>query len=575
MIRKRIAVLLVIAAVTWPINAASAEPAWDGYVDSTVYPIRVHYTNSAGLSKAQEALGYAESSWQIQVEEMGFTGSTTEDATGNRIPGLWIFLDPNATYDHAEPIGDNPDTSWTDCTMRVVVASLSPVSYFEMVVYHEMNHALEMTADCGEAGFAFENTTVAVTTLIWPDDRVFGEYFLPAFQTYPHHGLDCTFRGDANRGYYHYGASLFQLFCEDHYGNYDGTLLSAIWEAAKQDGTVTVAGYSVNMDVPNNPHLMTAVETALAGPTFDEAFVEFARWRYFVGLRDDGEHFTDGSLWAGGEVALESEWTLADLPLTTEVPENLPNEYGSVYVTLDLDAIDDEHGVRFAVQADPNLTWNVDVLLLHPNGTADVQTLTLEADNSGEVILEDLVGYDQALFIVSNLGDGTHQPDAPDCNVGATFYYDLEQVATSVPPQITEVDPAELLTGADHHVWVYGAGFVDGATVAFDSAFDSADVTVTAVTFIDESTLSVDLTVAADAAPGPVAATVTNPNTLSDTLPSAITLVAPAVDEPKDGCSCASSTTTSTSATSSNPTHLHWLLLRALGLALARRRTHR
>lgn len=565
MIRRLIAPALVIAALAAPLHSASAEPPWDGYVDSTVYPIRVHYTNSAGLAKAEDALGFAEASWELQVGQMGFASPTTEDATGNRIPGLWIFLDPDSFGDHAEPIADNPDTSWTDCTMRMVVKTLTPVSYFELVVYHEMNHTLQMSDDCGESGFAFENTTVAVTTLIWPNDMVFGEYMLPVFQAYPHHGLDCAFWGDPDRQYYHYGASLFQIFLEDHYGNYDGTLLSAIWEAARQDGTVTVGGFTISMDVPNSPHLLDAVETALGGPTLDEAFVEFARWRYFVGLRDDGEHFIDGALWAGGELALESEWNLAELPLTTEVPENVPNEYGSVYLTLDLDGIDDEHGVRFTVHAEPSVTWNVDVLLLNPDGTADVQTLILETDNTGEVLLEDLVGYDQALFIVSNLGDGTHHPDNPDCGAGATFYYGLEEVATAVPPQITDVDPAELLTGADHHVWVNGAGFADGAQVAFDSA----DVQVTAVTYVDEATLSVDVTVAADAVPGPVAVNVTNPNTLSDTLTEAVTLVAPAVDdEPKEGCGCTSSTRGSTHGSTSGL--LLWLLL--VGLALRRLR---
>jgi MYXO-CTERM domain-containing protein len=566
MARTLIASLLFFAALAAPLRSASAEPPWDGYVDSTVYPIRVHYTNSAGLNKANEALGYAEASWQLQIEQMGFASPTTEDATGNRIPGLWIFLDPDSPYDHAEPIGDNPDTSWTDCTMRVVVASLTPVSHFELVVYHEMNHALQMSADCGEADFAFENTTVAVTTLIWPEDYIFSEYFLPVFQGYPQSGLDCAF-WDANRQYYHYGSSLFQLFLEDYYGDYDGTLMAAIWEAAKQDGTVTVGGFGVTMNVPNNPHLLNAIETALAGPTFDEAFVEFARWRYFVGLRDDGEHFTDGALWTGGEVALEADWTLAELPLATEVPTNLPNEYGSVYLTLDLDGIDDEHGVRFAVTADPTLTWNVDVLLLNPDGTADVQTLTLDAENAGEVTLENLVGYESALFIVSNLGDGTHTPDAPDCGNGATFYYDLEQVATSVPPQITSVDPTELLTGADHHVWINGAGFADGAQVSFGSA----DVQVTGVTFVDEATLSVDLAVAAGATPGPVSVTVTNPNALTDTLPNAVTLVAPIEPSPKDkGCGCATST-------DSAPTGglLLWLLLVGLALHHVRRRRRR
>lgn len=567
--RLLLASLLFVAALATPLHSASAEPPWDAYVDSTVYPIRVLYTDSAGLTKAEEALGYAEASWQVQVEQMGFPAPTTEDATGDRTPGLRIFLDPDAMGDHAEPIADNPDTPWTDCTMRVVIRSLTPASYFEMVVYHEMNHALEMSADCGEADYSFENTTVAVTTLIWPDDPYFGEYMLPVFQANPQSGLDCTFFMDANRRYYHYGASLFQLFLEDRYGNYDGTLMADIWEAAKQDGTVTVGGYGVSMDVVNTPHLMDAIETALAGPTFDEAFVEFARWRYFVGLRDDGEHFTDGSLWAGGEVAVEASHTMTDLPLSTEVPTNLPNEYGTVYLALDLDGIDDEHGVRFAIGADPGVDWNVDVLLFSADGTADVQTLTLEPDATGEITLADLTDYTQAIFVVSNLGDGTHTPDSPDCGAGTTFFYDLEEVATAVPPQVTGADPDELLIGAQHHVWVSGAGFADGALVTVGSP----DVEVTAVTFVDDTTLSVDLVVAPQATPGPVALTVTNPNTLSDTLADGITLTEPIPEPaPKDGCGCAASSTGSGAIPRSGAGILLWLLLVGITLRQIRRR---
>ncbi len=565
MIRKLIAPLLVIAALAMPLHSASAEPAWDGFVNSTLYPIRVHYTNSAGLAKAEEALGYAESSWEIQVEQMGFTVPTTEDATGDQAPGIRIFLDPDAAHNQFEFIGDIPNTPWTDCSSRAIVTTLSPTWYFKSVVCHVMNKNMLLADDCGEGYFARKSTATAVQVLIDPEDLLFVQYCLPDFQSSPFLGLSCMFMTQ-ELGYYVYGSGLFMLFLEEQYGSNDGTLLSNIWEAARQNGTVTVGGMGITMDVPNQPTLFDAIETVLGSTTLDEAFILFAEWRYFVGVRHDGEHFLFGDLWGGGEIAIESEWTLAALPLNTEVPNNLPNEYGSVYLSLDLNGIDDEHGVRFAFTGDSAATWNVDVLLLLPDGTADVQTVTLDAQSTGELTIEQLTGYDQAVFIVSNLGQGNADPDFPDCAAGATFYYDLEEVATSVPPQITDVDPAELLSGTDHHVWVNGADFADGAQVAFDSA----DVLVTSVTFIDESTLSVDLTVAAEAVPGPVAVTVTNPNTLSDTLTGAVTLIAPAVIEPKDtGCSCAMSTDASKSSLAL------WFLLLGLGLGLQRNRSRR
>jgi hypothetical protein len=570
MMRRFIVPVVTCVALAVPLGTASAEPPWDGYVESTQYPIRVHYTASAGLSNAEEALGYAEASWQIQVEQMGFPAPTTEDATGTIIPGLWIFLDPDGLGNYAEPIGDNPNTPWTDCTTRVVVMSLTPTYYFELVVYHEMNHVLEMSADCGESPFAMKNTTVAVTTLIWPDNQLFTHYFIPVFQSYPHHGVDCVFYMDQERLYYHYGAALFQIFLEDHYGDYDGVLLANIWEAAKQDGTITIGGMGISMDVPNSPNLIDAIESTLGGPTFDEAFVLFAQWRYFVGLRDDGEHFRDGNLWTGGELVLESEWALSNLPLANEVPANLPNDYGSVYLALDLDGIDDEHGVRFALTADPAVTWNVDVLLVRPDGTADVETMPAGA---AEVTLDSLVDYDQAVFIVSNLGDGNHNPDLPQCSTGRILAYNLEMVATAVPPAIASVDPTELEIGVDHHLWIYGTGFVDGAQVAFDGQGPGPGpgpgIEVTGVTFVDETTLSVDVTVAPDATPGGRSLTVTNPNTLSYTLADAVTLFSPDDnddDDPKGGCSCTA--TASGGAGGGAGGFLLWSLI--LGLLLGR-----
>lgn len=550
--------VFLVATLAWSAEAA-AEPAWDGYVESTQYPIRVHYTNSAGLAAAQQALGYAEDTWEAQVEQMGFAAPTSEDASGVRHEGLWIYLDPDYPYARGEPIADNPDTPQTDCTARVVVATLTPTWYFEVVIHHESNHAFEMAADCGESPFAFENTTVAVTTLEWPDEAVFIQYMLPAFQAYPYHGLACTFR-DTDRQYYQYGASLFQLFLEDYYGNYDGTLLSAIWDAAMQDGTVSVGGMGISMDVDNDPNLLDAIVSVLDGPSLDEVFTTFAQWRYFVGDRDDGEHFTYGDLWTGGEVVLDSEWKLNDLPLDNEAPVNPPNVYGTDYLTLDLNGIDDEHGVRFSLMGDPAVAWNVDAILMRSDGTAEVETMPADDD---ELTLDDLTDYEQIVFVVSNLGDGDYNSDSPSCGAGSRFAYDLEEVATAVPPVIDSVDPTQLAPGNDYSLWVYGNGFVDGATV--DIAPTGVDVT--AVTFVDETTLAVEVTVAADAVAGGRDLTVTNPNGLSDALNNAVAVFVPDVGPSDDGgCSCQ---TTDSGATAG---FLLWLLV--LGL-FRRRSRHR
>jgi MYXO-CTERM domain-containing protein len=443
MFNKRKIVLASFATLTalLPAAPASAEPpSFDDYVESQTYPIRVHYPLSVGQGVANQALGYAETAWRIQIEQMGFPVPNTVDDNDDIVPGMWIYLDPTAGYNHAEAIGDNPNTPWTDCTVRTIVASTAPADFFELVIGHEMNHALEMTSDCGESPFAYENTTMAVSVLMDPQTEVFKEW-LPTFQQYPHHGIDCAFFSDMKKRFYHYGASLFQLYLEQVHGNYDGTLLASIWEAAKQEGNVIGIQSIGVLDVPNDPNLMDAIEAVLPDVSFDEAFSAFARWRYFVGARDDGAHFNHGASWAGSEVWIDTEHTLAELPVLQAEPGIMPNDYGTVYVGLSLLEREANTGITLGFEGDPGVSWNVDVLLVRPDGSAETRTLdTTSTDHT--LLLDGLDGFAKAVLVVSNLSDGNHDPNAFVCGATASFSYSLELTELSDPADpVDPVDP--------------------------------------------------------------------------------------------------------------------------------------
>ncbi len=518
-------------------TVASAAPPYDDFVESTEVPVRVHYTNAAGLEAAEEVLGYAEAGWETQVVQMGFPAPTTVNDQNEIVTGLWIYLDPAYGMDHPEAIGDNPNTPWTDCTARVRISTLAPSSYLEMVTLHEMNHVLEYAADCGEPHFAIEQTTVAVTTISEPDDLVFTQYMLPVFQQNPHHSLHCTFYNDQNKFYFHYGSALFQLFLEEAYGNYDGVLLGNIWNAAKQNGTVTSIGMGGGiLDVPNDPDIFDAMNTVLGDTTLEQAYAEFARWRAFVGTRDDGAHFSEGASWSGGEVAIDTTVTLDALPIAKGATQNQPNELGSVYLSLDPFGIETEQGVRLAFDGDDAVTWHVEALLVRGDGTADVETMTLDDTARGEVTLGPLTDYVEALMIFTNLGDGSRDPEAAHCTMVNGFVYELSIEDLAAPPVITSVDPAELAVGQDHYLWIAGSDFVEG----MQATFGGAGITVAQVDFVDAETIGVALEVAADAPLGSRDLTGTNPNGEHTTLAGAVTVIDPNASSTEvSGCSCA------------------------------------
>lgn len=574
MMRRRdwLGAVAVATTLAWG-NDAAAQPAWDAYVESETYPIRVHYTDEVGIDTANTVVGYAETAWAQQVVGMGFPAPTAEDEEGNRHAGLWIYVNPDASYDTGQPVGDNPDTPRTDCTARAIVKTVTPDWYLPIVVSHETSHVLEFSADCGEAMFAYENTTNAVTTITDPDGTMYAQYFLPTFQKHPYHGFDCVFYTSQEKAYFHFGASLFQIFLEDRYGDYDGKLIASLWDAARQDGTVTsVSPYGeAEMSVANAPDLLEAMDVVLQGKatSLDAAFVEFARWRYFVGTRDDGLHFRHGADWSECELVVDRTLTLDELPLASAAPNDEPNAYGSSYLELDLSGLGPEQGVHFTFHGTPASTWNVDVMLVRANQTSDVVTVATNDEAVADVTLSELGDYVRAVFVLSSLGDGSHDADNPQCSTTFSFTYDLALEDLAPPPELTSVAPAQLERGTSPYVWVSGGSLVDGLS----ASFGDAGIEVGSVDFVDHTSFGMQLAVADDAALGPQALTVANPNGDEATLADAVEVVAPFGDSQDisgiraaGGCIC----------TAGRPTParqaLGWAALLPVALAWTRRR---
>ena len=502
--------------------SASAEPTFAGFVESETLPVRVYYVDGIPEATIDRVLSLAEQTWQQQVVEMGFTPPTALDEKGGRVSGLWIHLDPNAPYDTAAMDGDNPDTPWTDCTVHVQLATLSSSSYLDMLVPHESNHALEMADDCGESNFAFEQTTVAVTTLLDPSDTLFSSYFLPAFQLEPQHGLACTFFYSQDLAYYHYGSSLFQVFLEERYGNEDGKLLAQAWKAARQDGTVENIGpMGPVMSVQNDPDLLDALGTVLAPVTLAEAYSEFAQWRYFVGDRDDGTHFKHGSQWKGGEVTVAAQHGLETLPLVDAEGPVQVDELGSVYLEFPVSDLPDDRGLQLSFHGAPESAWSVAALLVPLDGAAESRLLDVDDQGAAELDLEELDGVERVVLVVSSLGDGDFDGESPSCSSGYAFSYGAETIDVGIPPTIDGVDPGEVTVGTTEYLWVTGTGFASGATVAVEGG----GATVDSVDFIDEGTLGVEVDVASEAVPGARDVIVTHPNGKTATLSGGLRLL--------------------------------------------------
>jgi hypothetical protein len=513
--------------------SVSAQPASVGHLDSASYPIRVHYPTEAHATVAATVLAEAELTWEAEVVQMGFEPPMTEDASGAAIVGLWIYLVAGSEYAHGEPISDIPGTPYTDCTTRVILPADLPASYLPIYVAHESNHAMQMAVDCVESPFAYENTTVAVTTVLFPEESMWLTYFLPAFQVNPHLGIDCTFFMDQTRRYYHYGAALFQVFLDEWIGDGDGRLFPRFWRAARQVGSVTVSGGSPYSSTPNEPDLLDGIAAVLEeeGSSLHEAFVEFAVWRFFVGEYDDGAHFSSGALWTGREVQVATSHALADLPLAGAVPSTLPQDYGTTYVELDVSGLQPPMGVAFSFSGESSATWSVDALRVGEDGSVARERVPIDAQGQGQLGHGSLSGVERIVWAITALGGEDHDSDRPDCTVGHDLNYGIALVDTDTSPTIEQIDPTRLRRGQSHGLTVTGTGFLPGIT----AEVEGDGVQVFSVERLSATSLHVVVVVTDEAAAGPRSLVLSNPNGHQARAEDALTVV---IESPKSGCGC-------------------------------------
>ena len=101
------------------------------------------------------------------------------------------------------------------------------------------------------------------------------------------------------------------------------------------------------------------------------------------------------------------------------------------------------------------------------------------------------------------------------------------------PPVLDSVDPSQLQRGQSHYVWLYGSELADGSTVDLGQG-----VHVGGIDFVDATTIGLEVSVDAGAAPGPRDVTVTSPSGLATTMAGGVTVVDAGTSQEVGGCGC-------------------------------------
>lgn len=387
-------------------------PAEVGYVDSELYPIRVHYRRDADAERAATVvLPIAEESWAAEVERMGWPPPPADAGLGGD-DRYDIYLTNEETYGGAYTWGTGSDTDTTD-------GWFSQSSYIALddrwitdedmpdFVSHEFNHALQYTIDGWELTlFVWESTAEAMEDLVYDESDLY-MIDIVDFQELPFASI--LFDGYSDEvveyddySYYEYGGSIFSLFLEQRYGANDGTTLLALWDAMAQGGRVS------------EPDFVDALGSVFGAGADDygSVYADFAEWRMFAGSWDDGAHFEEGGLWpAEAEVALAGTLDLGSIDGREVTTEDTPYDLGGSYWAVNGSRPDGGTWLRADLTVEDVARWElIGAGWPDGGGAATVARATATAGGTVSVWLP-LDGVDRYMFGVANLAPEGLDPE--------------------------------------------------------------------------------------------------------------------------------------------------------------------
>lgn len=399
---------------------ASALPVSATTITSALHPLTVHYDDDGNAAYASALLAAADAAWTFQVDGLGFVPPPPDAGlNGDDNYDIFVGANPYGAGCHREQSAASRPYGFASTI--VMDPSQIPDWALGLVVSHEFHHAIQMGIRPVNDG-VMEGGAVYVSGMHRRGEAYQLSYYLGIneFQSYPERALDWQ-AGLGN--FYPYGVALFFIFLDQVYGDPDTlAVYKAMWD---QLG----ASDSVSYD---------AALGALVD--FDEAFLKFERWRYFVGSEDDSHHLSDLDNWtrARADEALVSVPLVADLaaealPQSGLLVDNAPMPYAAQYVRLALAGLATSDEIELWFVGDSNTRWRIEVMRLKAGAAPD--ETDHQVDASGESVLRVKVeDSESVVFAFVNLGNGSYRPGGSGW-MQSQLQYDLSVAPPAAPPE--------------------------------------------------------------------------------------------------------------------------------------------
>lgn len=384
--------------------AFSAGAGWAGSLASPTHPLRVSWRDPHDALRAHAVLRFAEQSWDVEIDTLTFRPPIlTPDPLGGP-PVYDIFLVRGIGYAFTEGYRDYPDTWWDDWSTLIVIDPLAYADKFlRTTVAHELNHAMQATDDWFENLSAMESSATYAEEAVYDQDDSY-LITLPAAQQLCFLPFEFD---DGYRTWFLYGGVSWLLCLRDRWFQGDPAFLGRAWRLMRspQRGS---------MEPPrlNEPDFADAFDLVLRvgpGATYGESILEYDRWRWFTGRRDDGRHYEEGARWPRSAEIRPLLVPAARLPFWSTLP-TLAQTGGVFYVQVDVSQAAPGQRLRVDLAGSTPAVTRAESLTYAGGGAHGPWTALFEgAAGAAEVILNP--GDQSVVLLLQHLPPPGYDPD--------------------------------------------------------------------------------------------------------------------------------------------------------------------
>lgn len=348
---------------------------------------KIHWTDSGedavNLTYANTIAIAADSSWQVQCDEMNFITPPPDNGVGgDDLYDIYICYLGGGVLGYTSPSGEyHPPDSTQACTASHIVmgSNISGIGQRVCTVAHEFQHAVQFSYSYEEPTWFMENCAVWMEEMVYPDVN---DYI--AYISYGENALRTPWMDIRSGSMYWYGAFTWPWMMWDKW-NYQA--VREVWEICS-----AVAG--LNM-LPAHEEMFSN-----HGTNFESFFMQYGLWRWFTAANwftGCGLYDEECTLWVPGPRVLP--WHIVTtLPFSGDQTAVYPPEtYGIHWITVDLSSYQDQW-ILMEFDGRDGFEWNLGVIMQSDAGDFSFNWYNGDAATGEVTVSIGADGWDSAIF---------------------------------------------------------------------------------------------------------------------------------------------------------------------------------